>query len=89
MTVEQIKQQLENNVKALKLAYSNLLCTSLQEGKLQYGSVPEFRKVRENVRVQIQTLNTFLEWIEDNDTDIEDTPDIMDMGINELSIDAE
>lgn len=89
MTKEQIVNQLEKNVKVLKLAYSDLVCTKLQEGKEKYGSIVEFKKVRENVRVQIQTLNTFLEWIEDNDTDIEDTPDIMDMGINELSIDAE
>lgn len=87
MTVEQIKNQLEENVKQLKLTYSDLLTTSHSEGKLKYGSVAEFMKVRENVRVQIFTLNTFLEWIEWNDCDIEDTPDIMDMGLNELSYD--
>lgn len=85
MTVEQIKNQLEENVKQLKFVYSDLLTTSHSEGKLKYGSVAEFMKVRENVRVQIFTLNTFLEWIEDNHTDIEDTPDIMDTGLNDYS----
>ena len=83
MTKQQIINQLEKNVSALKLAYSDLLTTRQDEGKQKYGSVAEFKKVKENVRTQILTLNTFLEWIYDND---EDTPDIMDMGINELSI---
>lgn len=61
-TKQEIVKQLETNVKVLKLAYSDLLCTRLQEGKTKYGSVAEFRKVKENVRVQIETLNTFLEW---------------------------
>lgn len=61
-TKQEIVKQLETNVKVLKLAYSDLLCMRLQEGKTKYGSVAEFRKVKENVRVQIETLNTFLEW---------------------------
>ena len=85
MTVEQIKNQLEENVKQLKFVYSDLLTTKQSEGKLKYGSVAEFKKVTENVRTQIYTLNTFLEWIEWNECDIEDTPEIMDMGLNELS----
>lgn len=67
ITKEQIVNQLEKNVSALKLAYSDLLTTSQSEGKLKYGSVSEFRKVKENVATQILTLNTFLEWIKDND----------------------
>ena len=67
MTKEQIINQLERNVKYLKLAYSDLLTTRQDEGKQKYGSVAEFRKVKENVATQIYTLNTFLEWIYDND----------------------
>jgi hypothetical protein len=81
MTKEQIVNQLEKNVSALKLAYSDLLTTKQSEGKLMYGSVAEFKKVKENVRVQIYTLNTFLEWIYDNDVD---TPDIIDGGLNDV-----
>jgi hypothetical protein len=86
MTVERIVKQLESNVKMLKSVNLDLQTTSLNEGKLKYGSAAEFRKVKDTVLTQFQTLNAFLEWIEDNHTDIEDTPDIMDMGLNELSI---
>lgn len=110
MTKETIINELEKNVDALKLAYYDLLSTKQSEGKIKYGSVAEFRRVRDNVRAQIDIMNTFLQWVyinnteplqdynpsihdfpqewsyDNDDTDIEDTPDINDMGINELSI---
>lgn len=69
ITKEQIINQLERNVSVLKLAYSDLLTTKQSEGKVKYGSVSEFKKVKENIGTQIYTLNTFLEWIYDNDVD--------------------
>lgn len=69
MTKEQIVNQLEKNVSALKLAHMDLLTTRQDEGKQMYGSVAEFKKVKENVRTQILTLNTFLEWVYLNDNE--------------------
>lgn len=69
MTKEQIVNQLEKNVSALKLAHMDLLTTRQDEGKQMYGSVAEFKKVKENVRTQIHTLNTFLEWVYLNDNE--------------------
>lgn len=85
MNAQQIKQQLENNITALRNAYYTILALTNQEGKQQYGSLAEFKLVKNNLQIQIQTLNTFAEWIEENDCDIEDTPDIMDMGLNDYS----
>jgi hypothetical protein len=68
-TYKQIVNQLEKNVDALKLAYHDLLTTKQSEGKVKYGSVAEFKKVKENIRTQIYTLNTFLEWVYLNDNE--------------------
>ena len=57
MTKEQIVNQLEKNVSALKLAYHDLLTTKQSEGKLKYGSVAEFRRVKDNVGAQIDILS--------------------------------
>jgi len=86
MTKEQIVNQLEKNVSVLKQALNVNLATTIKEGKEQYGSVAHFKQIRENLRTQVYTLNTFLEWIENNDNDIEDTYDIWDGGLNDLDI---
>lgn len=74
ITKDRIIRRLEKNVSALKLAYSDLLTTKQSEGKLMYGSVAEFKKVKENVRVQIYTLNTFLEWIYREENAFQEVP---------------
>lgn len=73
MTKERIINRLERNVKHLKNAYT-MLHMPLKEGKEKYGSVAEYRKVKENVRIQIQTLNSFLEWIYNEENSVQEVP---------------
>lgn len=72
MTKQQIVNQLRKNIEALKKPYGMMLSTTLKEGAEQYGSPAKFRESRNTIKIQIQTYNEILEWIEDSEYSYKD-----------------
>jgi hypothetical protein len=87
MTNEQFMlEHLQSVLNFNKAAMDELHDMDNTEGKRMYGSIPEFKKARSiwaGKVMQVEDLITYFKFQLKEDSDLEDTDDINDMGMND------